>query len=332
MVYKMRLGRRERVKSVSNNVTSGVGKPKIDIIILNWNGLQDTLECLRSVRQSTYENFRVTVVDNGSTDNSVEIIQLRFPEVIVIQNRKNLGFAEGNNVGIRYAFNHGADYVMILNNDTVVAPNILSAFLDVAENYSSAGILGAKILFYTEPERVWFAGGKWVSKEGECIHLGWGEEDDGSSFEAVTEVECVSGCAMLVKKSVVKDVGLFAPEFYLTFEDTDWCFRVRRQGYQCLYAPKARVWHKVSATFGGKTPIYTYYFERNRLLWAQRNLSVFQRLWVYKRALREFAYYVMHLHDQGSKVQCVAKLLGLRDYLMGKFGEASKMVVKRLGA
>jgi GT2 family glycosyltransferase len=316
--------------SGDSNVSSSSTMSDIHIIILNWNGLEDTLECLSSVEKITYKTFRATVVDNGSTDGSVENIRLKFPEVTVIENEKNLGFAEGNNVGIRYALNHGADYVFILNNDTVVAPDILSAFLDVAENSSHAGIVGGKILFHSVPNRIWFAGGKWVPNQGHCIHVGWGETDDGLSFDAVTENDCVSGCAMFVKRIVAEKVGLFAPEFYLTFEDTDWCFRARKQGYQCLYAPKAKVWHKVSATFGGKTPIYSYYFERNRLLWAKRNLSLFQRFWVYKQALREFGYYLRHENDKGNAIQCVAKLLGFRDYLTGKFGKASKAVLKRL--
>jgi GT2 family glycosyltransferase len=169
--------------------------PKISIIVLNWNGKIDTLECLQSVYRIDYTNFDVIVVDNGSSDDSVQAIRDSFPEVTVLETNENLGFAGGNNVGIRYALKNGADYIFLLNNDTIVDPRILKQFIEVSKSIDDRGILGAKIYYYNEPEKIWYAGAKWVDKSSQCDHLGEGKIDDGISFNTITETGYACGCA-----------------------------------------------------------------------------------------------------------------------------------------
>ena len=135
--------------------------PKVYIIILNWNGRDDTLECIESVRNIDYPNFTVVVVDNGSSDDSVEAIHDKFPEITVLETGKNLGYAGGNNVGIRYVLRHRADFILLLNNDTIVDRKILSSFLDAVQLVGHSGIFGAKISFYSDPNKIWYAGAKW---------------------------------------------------------------------------------------------------------------------------------------------------------------------------
>src|SRR5436190_7401977 len=135
--------------------------PSVAVIVLNWNGRDDTLACLESLAGLNYDNFQVMVVDNGSTDGSVGAIRPRFPGVEIIETGRNLGFAEGNNVGIRLALDRGMDYVFLLNNDTVVDPSLLSELVAAAERCPEGGIFGAQILYHSDPLKIWFAGARW---------------------------------------------------------------------------------------------------------------------------------------------------------------------------
>ena len=162
----------------NNPSCGGVGplptEPRVAVIVLNWNGREDTLECLRSIRSIAYSNFGVIVVDNGSTDGSVAAIRASQPSVEVIDTGENLGFAGGNNVGIRRALELGADYVLLLNNDTVVDPGLLRAFVAAAALHPEAGAFGAKIYFHSEPTRIWYAGARWEAGAGELRSRGLG--------------------------------------------------------------------------------------------------------------------------------------------------------------
>lgn len=293
---------------------------KVSIVILNWNGLSDTLECLESVSRIDYPNYEVIVVDNGSTDGSPEAINRAFPHVTLIRNERNLGFADGNNVGIMHALKNDSDYVLLLNNDTVVDAGLLDEFMTVARSHPLAGIFGAKIYFFSDPDRIWFAGGRWNMRQGHCLHLGWGEEDDGRKYELVEEVDYVSGCCIFFGAKVARRIGLLDSRFFLTFEDTDWCYRARMAKIKCLFVPRAKVWHKVSTSFGGKSEVYIYYFTRNRLLWAERDLRLFQRVFVYLAIARELYYYSLRMQWPENKAEVRARLVGLRDYLLRRFG------------
>ncbi|GFO68111.1 glycosyl transferase [Geomonas limicola] len=242
------------------------------IILLNWNGIQDTLECLESCRALTYRSAQIVVVDNASSDGSEDLLRQRYPDLPVLQTGSNLGYAGGNNVGIRYALERGADYVWLLNNDTTVHPEALSELVRVAETEREAGILGSKILSYADPKLIWFAGG-WVQADrGETGHVGLGVPDLGQ-FDAVTDTGYVTGCSLLVKREVIEKIGTMDEGYFLYFEESEWCLRAKRQGYRLLYTPGSVVWHKESVSTRKLAGAWIYYMTRNRLYFMSRNGS-----------------------------------------------------------
>jgi hypothetical protein len=262
--------------------------PLVSVIVLNWNGREDTLECLESVLNIDYSAFEIIVVDNGSKDGSVDAIRRRYPEIDVIETGKNLGYAEGNNVGIREALNRSASFVFLLNNDTIVDSQILRKFVNVARDNPDAGVLAARIYYKAEPQRIQYAGAEWIEGESNFIHIGRDKTDAEMEQEAVNETAYASGCAMFFRAEVVHKVGFLDSRFFLTFEETDWCYRARHAGYRCLVVSDAKVWHKGSASFGGEeSPLYLYFYTRNRLLWAERHLDFVNWLRVLKRTLKE---------------------------------------------
>lgn len=285
--------------------------PKVSIIILNWNGWQDTIECLESLYQIDYPNYDVIVVDNDSNDESIKKIKeycngeiklessffkyntfnkpievlkpgiydngsgkdvaSPLKELILIKNDKNTGFAEGNNIGIRYALeNLDPDYVLLLNNDTVVDNEFLVEMLKISESNNKIGIVGPKIYYYDEPDRIWFAIGKISWKFCRGLNIGYNELDNGQ-YNDITEAEYISGCAFLIKREVINRIGLLDKRFFLYFEEIDWTLRASKLGYKSVFAPKGKIWHKISKSGGGiKGKIGLYYITRNRWLFMKR--------------------------------------------------------------
>jgi len=235
------------------------------VIILNWNGWRDTLECLTSCQKIIYPNYRVLVVDNGSTDGSEAVIRERFPDVEMLQTGENLGFAGGCNSGIRYALDRQARYIWLLNNDTVVEPNALQALVSIMEADESIGMTGSKILYHDSPEVIWFAGGIIDWQKGDTGHTGQGETDRGQ-YDHVREVDYITGCSLMAGRGMIEEVGLMDEQFFLYFEETDWCLRAGKLGYKSVYVPESVIYHKESATTGSRSPLYYYYFVRNRLV------------------------------------------------------------------
>ncbi len=274
---------------------------KICIIVLNWNNAKDTIECLSSLQKITYPNFTILVVDNGSTDTSIECISQAFPHIPILKNGTNLGFAEGNNRGILHAIEKGAEAFLILNNDTIVHPDILHAFHDAATQYPKAGVFGAKIFYFDDPAKVWYAGGDVDLNCYVCVH-------SGSDTQKIEETNYACGCALFIKKEVIKKVGLMDPRFFLLWEEIDWCWRIRKAGYQCLFVPQAKVWHKISSSFEGgyRGDSWNYYYFRNRLLFLKLHFPFTSR---FKTSIKEI------LFIKGAKLQ------GVRDYFLGRFGK-----------
>ena len=296
--------------------------PLVVLVILTWNNERDTMQCLESVSKIDYDNYEVIVVDNGSTDSTVRTIRRRFPEVSVIENEDNFGFAEGNNVGIRMAISNQADYVMLLNNDTTVHPDVLTHLVSAIELDPRIGIIGPLIRYFDPPQRIWSAGNAIDWNSGIVISLRQG--DEGDTHGDPYEVDYVSGCALLMKREVVEDVGLLDPRYYLYFEETDFCARVRTRGYKICVEPQALIWHKVSASIGAASPAITYYMSRNVFLFIRNNLFGFDRLQAQIRAIvREIRTLLAHTfkpkyrhmnHDRN------ARFLALRDVVLGHWG------------
>lgn len=224
--------------------------PFVYIIILTWNGRDDTLECLRSLSALSYPNYRVLVVDNNSEDGTAVTVVKEFPGTELIVNNSNLRFAGGNNVGIRRAIERGAEYVMLLNNDTTVDRGFLTAMVEAMKNDAAAGIAGPKIYYFSDRKRIWYAGGKIEWARGWISHLGVRELDEGQ-FDVAGETGYVTGCCMLVKRKVIERIGMLDEAYYIYGEDADFCVRASRAGFRMLYVPSAVVWHKLSVAAGG---------------------------------------------------------------------------------
>ncbi|MCL0034680.1 glycosyltransferase family 2 protein [Dehalococcoidia bacterium] len=257
----------------------GYRYPKVSIIILNWNGLEDTIECLESLKKITYPNYEVIVVDNGSEGNDVEVLKEKFGDYIhIIQNDKNYGFAEGNNIAIRWLLdNSKPDYFLLLNNDTVVAPEFLTELVKVAESDERIGFIGPKTYYYNFKGRkdvINFAGGKFNIRKGQPYHIGAREVDKGQ-YDEIREVDYVEGSCLLVGKGVVKDIGLLSSSYFY-WEENDWCLRGYKAGYKSAYVPEAKIWHKIAASSGGKVP--RYYFTKNRFLFMRQHATKLQQV------------------------------------------------------
>ena len=244
--------------------TSGA-PPLVHIVILTWNGRNDTLECLRSLVPVWSDRIRGILVDNGSTDGTAEAVKHEFPDLILLENRENLGFTEGSNVGIRYALDHGTDYVLLLNNDTVVDKGFLRELLQVAARSDRIGFVSPKIYFSDPPDMLWFAGARFYSWCGYGRMVGYREKDCGQ-YDEVREIDRPCGCAVLVSRRLCEEVGLMDPGIFLYSDEVEWTLRARKKGFEAYYAPQARVWHKVSASVGQEgSPDAMYYGVRNTL-------------------------------------------------------------------
>jgi GT2 family glycosyltransferase len=254
-------------------------KPKVDIILVNWNRADLTIECLRSLKAIDYPDHELIIVDNASTDGSAGVLKSSFPDARLFVNDRNLGFAGGNNVGVRYAVDNNADYVLLLNNDTEVDPRFLSELVAATEADPKIGIAGSKIYYFSEPRRLWYAGGSVDLWTGDTHHIGENELDAGQ-YDVAKDTDYVSGCAMLIKRRVLEEIGLFDERMFLYYEDSDYCMRARRHGYRVVYVPSSVVWHKVSSTTGKVKDLQLFYGTRNMLIFEKRNagllrLSVF---------------------------------------------------------
>ena len=292
-----------------------MNNPRVAIIILNWNSWKDTIECLESISQINYPNYNVVLVDNNSTDESIKKIKdyfkgkievgskffeyypknkpMEFNEysetevnsykdltdikhLTFIKNTKNHGFAEGNNIGMSYAIkNLNPHYILLLNNDTVVDKKFLNALVNEGENNVDIGLLGPKIYYYDDPNIIWCIGGKIDWKLARGLHVGTNENDNGQ-YGFKKSFDYISGASLLIKREVIKDIGLLDEMFFLYFEETDFALRALLKGYGNMYVPEAKIWHKVSKSGGGiKNKIGLYYITRNRWLfmkkWANRS-------------------------------------------------------------
>lgn len=242
------------------------------IILINWNGYQNTIECVESCRKLTYPNFRILIVDNGSTDGSEAVLREQFPDIELIQAGANLGFAGGNNAGIRYALEQGADFVWLLNNDTTVDADALSALVHIAEGDKTVGMIGSKIVYYDNPQRIWFAGAVLdPQRPYRPYHRGLNEEDRGQ-YDVVCETGYITGCSLLARKEMIAAVGLLDDGLFLYFEDADWSARARAAGWKQVYCSDSLVYHKVSLSIGGAaSPTLIYYTARNLLYFVKHN-------------------------------------------------------------
>lgn len=247
------------------------------LVVLNWNGRDDTLELLASLARAELPETTVLVVDNGSTDGTLEAVHAAFPSVRTLQTGANLGFAGGNNRGIDLALQHGADVIGVLNNDTFVAPDFWRPLVSVAVTGKTA--VCPDIRYADDPERSWFFGARFSHSAGTPLHLQPGEEPARSGLPSS---EFLTGCCMVADAATWRAVEGFDERLFLTFEDSDWCMRARRKGVSLLLQPASVITHKVSRSFRGmEDGLGLFYYSRNGAIFAQR--------WFGSRAALRFA-------------------------------------------
>lgn len=244
----------------------------VAIVILNWNGLEDTVECLESLRRITYPSYKIVVVDNASRGNEASILEKKYGKVVeVIRSKTNMGFAGGCNIGIRWVLKTDATHILILGNDTTVDRRFLAELVEAAKSDPKIGIVGPKIHDYYDRQRIQAAGGTVNFWTGNAPLIRRDTIDNGE-FEGVKQVDYVSGCALLIKREAIEKIGIFDEEYFAYYEETDLCTRARRSGYEVVVAPKSVLWHKVKRSEKAGE-ISWYFMVRNRFLFMKKNAT-----------------------------------------------------------
>lgn len=257
----------------------------VGIVLLNWNRPKDTLACLASLEALTYQNWTAVVVDNDSNDNSIALIRDKFPEVQVIAASQNFGFSKGNNLGIEYALQEGAEFILVLNNDTIVKPDFLSLLVQAMQEQPKVGIASPKIFFHDQPDNIWYKAGEIDWDNGGAYHPNLYEYDRHEATGTYS-TGYASGCAMLIPATVLQQVGGFDNRFFAVYEDVDLNLRIAALGYRIIVVPQSEILHKASVSFGGMdSPLNRYYYCRNFLL-----LCVKHRQYVKLRGIRIFIW------------------------------------------
>jgi hypothetical protein len=288
--------------------------PKVSIIILNWNGLKDTIECLESLKKITYPNYEVIVVDNGSPRNEGEILKEKYSDYIqVIRNQENLGFAAANNQGIQFAQKRGSQFFLILNNDVVVEKNFLEPLVENLLKDKKIGIGGAVNYDYYQPEKMLSLGRK--------INFWTGGSREINSPNGKKEIDSLVGCCLLIKKEVIEKIGYFYEPYFLNFEETDFCWRAKKAGFQIISEKRAKIWHKVGRSLN-KTPFLTnYYYYRNKFLFIKRQAPFYIKYSFYfYYSLWLFFQFLKNLIKKKKKL-AFSFLKALTDFWQKKFGK-----------
>jgi len=293
--------------------------PKVFIIIINYNGQADTLECLESLKNNDYPNYEVVIVDNGSKEKFLTSDS----KIKVIYNKENLGFSKGNNIGIKYALKNNADYVLLLNNDTTVTKDFLSKLVSVAESNKNYGIIGPKIYNYEEKNRIWFAGGKinWLYNKGTMRGF---NEVDNKQYDnpEIQKTDYITGCCALVKKQVIQSIGLMPEEYFLYYEDTDWSLKAQKQGYECVFVPKSTIYHKGSKSSAQGSNSYIYYHTRNGLIMAKKYAPWYIKPFIYLDIIWRIKKQIFkYIFIPKKRIWAKYILLGIKDFYFNKKGK-----------
>lgn len=247
--------------------------PKVFAIVLNYNGKETILDCLKSLYQSDYPNLEIVLVDNDSKDGSLELAKQTFPKAHIIKNSKNIGFGAGNNVGIRFALEKFADFVFLLNNDATVEKNTISLLVKAAEQNPKIGIINPLIL-KAKNGPVWFSGGKIQWSKMRAIH------DNNIRHKTKSyATQYASGCAMLISKIVFKKIGLFDENFFLYYEDTDLSLRAKNKNFAIAILPTALAYHKEASERAN--PLKTYWLVISGLIFFKKHATGLIKFWLF---------------------------------------------------
>lgn len=294
--------------------------PLVYIIVLDWNGADDTLACLESLNALDYDNYQVVVVDNGSRVSVRSAVEASFPRAIVIENQVNLGYAGGNNVGIAFALEREAALVWVLNNDTIVEPDALSALVATAERHPRAAAVGGRVCWGDQHARLWVTWGRvtWLQS---LVALAGQNAVDGPAYDAEREVEWLPGCSIVFRADSLKRVGLFDESYFAYHEDVEWAARARAAGWQLWYTGDSRIYHSVHGSSGGEANyggFRKYLSARNSVLYARKYGSFGQKLLMAAAIIVTLPFQFLRRLASGEQEGIYMKIRGWRDGLAGR--------------
>ena len=266
--------------------------PKVSIIVLNWNGKEHLESCFSSIKEQTYDNYETILVDNGSTDSSIDFVKEKFPWVKIIPIPKNIGFAKGNNKGIEES---KGDYILTLNNDTKLDKNCLKNLMDIVEKNPRVGMFSLKMMFFYETNLI-NSTGTLVHKDGSAMNRGM-KQKDNKQFEEIEEILGPCAGAALYKKEMLEDIKYkdeyFDSGFFIYLEDVDLIFRSILKGWKSIYVPSSIIYHVHSATMQAKSPIKLYLSERNRIWYTLKTFPL--------KLILKMPYYILKRYLKLSK-------------------------------
>lgn len=291
-------------------------KPSVSVILVNYNGTKDTIDCVKSLLNVEYDNFRIVIADNASkhpiTRADDAVLQDSRVEILTID--QNLGFAGGNNYAIKYEKEHfDPSYYLLLNNDTVVEPGFIKNMVRKAEMETDIGLVCGKIYLYSDPEAFWYAGGAIDISTGVTSHYGAKEREQGQ-YDVDREVTFATGCLWLIPQKTIEEVGLMNEDYFLYYEDADYCCRILNNGLKLMYCHDAVIYHKVSGTTGSYSDLERYYMVRNGLLFVHRYAT--SKMKAYSKHLFQY------LKDLIKKrIRLAILVQAISDYTRGKYGK-----------
>lgn len=277
---------------------------KIAIILLNYNNHKDTLECVESIKKKCGVEYEIIIVDNNSKEESKEILlenKYKYKYNLIF-NCQNSGFASGNNVGIKYALEKKYEYILLLNNDTLICKDSIEIMLNSLKNNKQVGIASCRILYYPDKNKIWYDGGKINWNKYLPIHTNMRKEVRECTYEEnEIETEFISGCCMFIKSEVFENVGYLPEEYFMYFEDLDFCIQVIKSNYKLIVCRNSKIYHKVSSSSGGEeSPFSIKWGNRNRIILMRKyknyvNITRYMKinLEFYFTRLLKIAYYLL---------------------------------------
>lgn len=293
-------------------------EPKVGVIIVTFNSEKYISQCLLSLQKNSYPKSQIVVADNNSNDKTDEIIEKKFPNVILIKSSKNVGFAAGNNKGLKYLYKNGFDYFLLINPDTVVNKNLISKLIKIFRINQRIGIVGSVITYFNKRDKIWFGGGVlntvWCYTRHKLMNTNLKDQNLKQS-----ETDYITGCCCMIKRELLTRVGLLRTDYGSYFEDVDYCYRAKRAGFFIILCPESLVLHKVSSSFGieGKnilTPTRAYFFARNPFIFIKKELKKGERLTpILGQFIIRFPYYLFDMIRNRSWNAIPNYILGLKD-------------------
>ena len=301
-----------------------ISNASVTAIVLAFNCSDVIVECLRSLKSSTYP-VSILVIDNDSSDNTLELVNKHFPDVNVKRAHTNLGYSGGNNLGLKIAIEKGTKYAFIVNPDVRVEKECIKELVNILEHHPLASIASPKTYYGWPSNLLWFAGATIDWEKGLSPHTGFREEDIGQ-YDTLKQIDRANGGAMLVRLSSTSSIGLLDEKYFLYFEETDWSVRMVKAGFEIYYVPTAVCHHAVSSSTGGEgSALYWYYMTRNNLLFMSKHGRTFRKS--FSAYLRQSSWgNIKHWLKNPSFEsfhKIFATMKGYTDYYLGRFGKRS---------